>query len=311
MRRIVFASLFIGLAWLSSLAEGQQDKKPDQKTDKKPAAEPAYLEVRLPANAALALDGYQTRQRGPVRFFTTPPLAPGYKYTYELVATWPGPDGKPIKESKNVTLNPGETKRVQFGPPEKEKSKDENWIKLFNGKDLTGWKATGKMEVWGAEKGVIFCQGGGGGWLMTEKEYGDFELRLEYKMPKGGNSGVGIRSPLQGDPAYVGMEIQLIDDVNWGKLESWQHTGSIYNVVPAAKIANKEIGEWNDMRIVAKGRRILVEQNGTKLVDANLDDYVKEHAKRHPGILREKGHIGFQSYNKRVEFRNIRLRELR
>src|SRR5262249_38705252 len=240
MRRIVFATLVIGLAWLSSAADGQ-DKKPDQKLDKKPAVEPAYLEVRrLPANATLALDGYQTRQRGSVRFFTTP-LARGYKYTYELVATWPGPDGKPVKESKNVTVNPGETKRVQFGPPEKEKTKDEaltrrvseDWIKLFNGKDLTGWQATGKMEVWGAEKDVILCQGGGGGWLMTDKEYGDFELRLEYKMPKGGNSGVGIRSPLQGDPAYVGMEIQLIDDVNWGKLESWQHTGSIYNVVPA------------------------------------------------------------------------------
>ena len=164
----------------------------------------------------------------------------------------------------------------------------EGFTPLFNGKDLTGWKAAGgKMEVWGAEKGVIFCQGGGGGWLMTDKEYGDFELRLEYKMPKGGNSGVGIRSPLQGDPAYVGMEIQLIDDVNWGKLAPWQHTGSIYNVVPAAKIANKEIGEWNQMRIVAKGRRILVEQNGTKLVDANLDDYVKEHGERHLGILRE------------------------
>src|SRR5438552_1138107 len=72
---------------------------------------------------------------------------------------------------------------------------------LFNGKDLTGWKATGNMKVWGAENAAIFCDKGGGGWLMTEKEYADYELHLEYKMPKGGNSGVGIRSPLQGDPA--------------------------------------------------------------------------------------------------------------
>jgi hypothetical protein len=182
---------------------------------------------------------------------------------------------------------------------------------LFNGKDLTGWKATGNMKVWGAENGVIFVQGGGGGWLMTEKEYGDFELRVEYKMTKGANSGVGIRSPLQGDPAYVGMEIQLIDDVGWpGKLASWQHTGSIYNVVPAAKIANKPVGEWNRMRIVARGRRVLVEQNGEKLVDADLDDYVKEHGKRHPGISRAAGHIGFQSYNTRVEFRNVFVKPL-
>jgi hypothetical protein len=182
---------------------------------------------------------------------------------------------------------------------------------LFNGKDLTGWKSTGKMSVWGAENGVIYVQGGGGGWLMTEKEYDNFELRLEYKMTRGANSGVGLRSPLKGDPAYVGMEIQLIDDVNWkGKLESWQHTGSIYNVVPAAKIANRPVGEWNQMRIVANGPRILVEQNGEKLVDANLDDYVKEHAKRHPGLLRKSGHIGLQSYNTRVEFRNLFIKPL-
>src|SRR5208337_611943 len=149
----------------------------------------------------------------------------------------------------------------------------------------------------------------GGGWLMTDKEYGDFELRLEYKMPLKGNSGVGLRSPFKGDPAYAGMEIQLIDDVGWPtKLPTWQHTGSIYNVVPAKKINNKDIGAWNDIKITAKGRQITIVNNGEVLVDANLDDYVKEHAKKHPGILREKGHIGLQSYNKRVEFRNIYLK---
>ena len=182
---------------------------------------------------------------------------------------------------------------------------------LFNGKDLTGWKSTGNAKVWGADKGVIYCEGGGGGWLMTEKEFGDYELRLEYKMPKGGNSGVGIRSPLTGDPAYQGMEIQLIDDEGWpGGLQKWQNTGAIYNVVPPKTIKNMPIGEWNSMKIVAKGRQITVINNGETLVDANLDDYVKEHAKRHPGILRKDGHIGFQSYNKRVEFRNIYLKDL-
>lgn len=183
---------------------------------------------------------------------------------------------------------------------------------LFNGKDLTGWKSTANMKVWGVEKGVIYCEKGGGGWLMTEKEYGDYELRLEYKMPLKGNSGVALRSPLKGDPAYVGMELQLIDDVNWGKLEKWQHTGSIYNVVPAKTIKNKEIGEWNEFKVIAKGRQITVIQNGETLVDANLDDYVKEHGKKHPGILEtnKKGHIGFQSYNLRVEFRNIFLKAL-
>ena len=189
----------------------------------------------------------------------------------------------------------------------------EGFTTLFNGKDLTGWKVNegGKMEKWGVDKGVLYVEGGGAGWLMTEKEYADFELRLEFKIPEKGNSGVALRSPMKGDPAYVGMEIQLIDDEGWpGKLETWQHTGSIYNVVPAKKLANKAIGEWNQMKIVAKGRKITVINNREVLVDANLDDYVEEHGKRHPGILREKGHVGFQSYNTRVEFRNIYLKPL-
>lgn len=189
---------------------------------------------------------------------------------------------------------------------------------LFNGKDLTGWKSTGNAKVWGAENGVLYVAGGGGGWLLTEKEYKNFELRLEYKMPKQGNSGVSLRSPLPGqqpkgygwDPAYIGMEVQILDDANWKGLQVWQHTGSIYNVVPAKKVNSKAFGEWNAMRIVADGPKILIEHNGDSLVDANLKDYEKEHAKRHPGILRESGHLGFQSYNFRVEFRNIYVKTL-
>lgn len=194
----------------------------------------------------------------------------------------------------------------------------EGFKALFNGKDLEGWKATGTPKVWGAEDGVLYVAGGGGGWLLTEKDYANFELRLEYKMPKMGNSGVGLRSPLPGeqpkgtgwDPAYSGMEIQILDDPNWKGLQPWQHTGSIYNVVPAKKVNTKPFGEWNSMRIVANGKKILIEQNGEELVNADLADYEKEHAKRHPGILRETGKIGLQSYNFRVEFRNIFVKEL-
>jgi Domain of Unknown Function (DUF1080) len=183
---------------------------------------------------------------------------------------------------------------------------------LFNGKDLAGWKSTGNMKVWGAENGVMHVSGGGGGWLLTEKEYGDFELRLQYKMSKHSNSGVALRTPMQGDPAYVGMEIQLIDDLNWKGLQSWQHTGSIYNVVPAKKTANKDIGEWNTMHITCKGRLVRVTLNGEVLVDANLDEYVEKHGEKHPGIRPDctKGHVGFQSHDNRVEFKNIYLKPL-
>ena len=194
---------------------------------------------------------------------------------------------------------------------DKDKDVPEGFEPLFNGKDLTGWKVNkgGKMEVWGAEKGLLYVQGGGGGWLMTEKEYGDFEVRLEFKMPKMGNSGVALRSPMEGDPAYVGMEIQLLDDENYKGLKEWQYTGSIYGVVAPSKRVTKPAGEWQQMRIVAKGRKVMIEVNGTPVVDANLDDH-KDSNKAHPGLTREKGHLGLQSHDGRVEFRNLYVKPL-
>jgi hypothetical protein len=188
----------------------------------------------------------------------------------------------------------------------------EGFTALFNGKNLDGWKSTGKADVWTAENGVIVCKGGGGGWLLTEKEYGDFEFRCEYKWEKKAtNSGIALRAPEKGDPAYAGMEIQLIDDEGWpGKLADYQHTGSIYDVQPAKPAKNKPIGEWNTVRIVCKGRKVVIEQNGMELVNADLDDYKAKEAK-HPGLKREKGHVGFQSYNARLEFRNVWIKELK
>ena len=185
---------------------------------------------------------------------------------------------------------------------------------LFDGKTLDGWKVSGgKAEAWGTEGGAIVCKSGGGGYLLTEKEYANFEFRCEYRWEKkGGNSGVALRTPEKGDPAYVGMEIQLIDDEGWpGKLADYQHTGSIYDVQPAKEAKNKKIGEWNTVKIVCDGRKVTTTQNDVELVSANLDDYKAKAEKNHPGLLREKGHIGFQSYNIRVDFRNVYIKELK
>lgn len=189
----------------------------------------------------------------------------------------------------------------------------EGFTALFNGKDLTGWKSTGKMEQWAVEGGVILSKGGGGGWLLSEKDYADFELRCEYRwQKKATNSGIALRTPEKGDPAYVGMEIQLIDDDGWpGKLADYQHTGSIYDVQPAKPAANKPIGEWNAIKIVCKGRTVTIEQNGKELVNAKLDDYKDKAKENHPGLRRTSGRVGFQSYNLPVEFRNVYIRELK
>jgi hypothetical protein len=193
---------------------------------------------------------------------------------------------------------------------------DQGFTPLFNGKDTTGWvygdnKAGKGYQV---ADGVLFCTEKDGGNLYTEKEYADFVFRFDFKLEDGSNNGIGIRAPLKGDAAYVGMEIQVLDDNGKdykGKLRPAQYHGSIYDVVPAKQGALKPTGEWNTEEITAKGRHITVKVNGQTTVDANLDD-VKDEAvlKKHPGLKREKGHIGFLGHGTRVEFRNLRVKEL-
>jgi hypothetical protein len=188
---------------------------------------------------------------------------------------------------------------------------------LLNGTDLQGWKAhLGKIDVWGRDQGILYCDKGGGGWLLTEEEFDNFEIRFEFRWSReGGNSGLALRTPFMGNPAYQGMEIQLIDDENWAKvykseLKDYQHTGSIYEVKPAVKRANQPIGEWNQVRAICDGRKVTIELNGMTINEADLDQFTAT-KKNHPGLARTKGSVGFQSYNHRVEFRNIWIKELK
>jgi hypothetical protein len=197
--------------------------------------------------------------------------------------------------------------------PAADSAAPKGFTSLFDGKDLKGWKVLdGDKAAWGVEDGHIYTKADGGGWLMTEKQFGDFELLLEYKIvDKAGNSGVALRSPFQGDPAYTGMEIQILDQKNYGAdLKDWQHTGSIYGVVPPSKDVTKGLGEWQSYRITAKGRQVKIELNGTVIVDANLDDH-KDKFESHPGLKRKEGHLGLQSHGGRIEFRNIFVKELK
>jgi hypothetical protein len=150
---------------------------------------------------------------------------------------------------------------------------------------------------------------------MTEAEFADFVLRLDYRLAPAGNNGVNIRAPFEGRPAYVGMEIQLLDDESekWkSRITPEQHTGSIYNVLPARTGFSKPVGEWNEMEITARGRRVTVKLNGAIILDNDLD-MVKEPKilERHPGLARASGHIGLLGHATRTDFRNIRIRPLR
>lgn len=202
-----------------------------------------------------------------------------------------------------------------LAPPARPQAADEppaGFTPLFGGKDLSGWKVYhGKESAWGAGKGILFTAGEGGGWLMTDKEYGDFELRLEFRLSVNGNSGVAVRSPVTGDPTYSGLEIQILDDDGpaYAALKPFQYTGAIYGVAAPSRRVNKPAGEWNRFRIVAQGRRLSVETNGVAVVDADLDSF-PDKEKTHPGLLRKSGRLGLQSHGGRVEFRNLFVRPL-
>jgi hypothetical protein len=184
---------------------------------------------------------------------------------------------------------------------------------LFNGTTLAGWKQIGGKEgVWAVEDGMIVSKSGGGGWLSTEKTYADFIVRLEYRMKPGGNSGVFLRAPHEGNPWVAGMEIQLLDDPHpkYKSIKEWQHSGSIYGVVPPKKVAIKPAGEWNQVEIRAQGPKITVIFNGETVVDADLTQH-KNAEKEHPGIARKSGYLGLQSHDERVEFRKVEVKELK
>jgi Domain of Unknown Function (DUF1080) len=207
---------------------------------------------------------------------------------------------------------------------------DPGFTQLFNGKDFSGWvygrRPDGKENRSGKgyqiDNGVIFSTKEDGGNLFTEKTYADFVFRFEFKLTENANNGIGIRAPLQGDSAYLGMEIQVLDDSGsqYKNLEPGQYHGSIYKVVPAKRGFQKPVGEWNTEEITAKGRHITVKLNGTTIVDADLDS-VKDEAilKEHRdltkpegsrGIANTTGHIGLLGHGARVEFRNLRIKEL-
>jgi hypothetical protein len=189
------------------------------------------------------------------------------------------------------------------------------FVSLFDGKTLDGWQLVGrKGPGYVVKDGVLVCPREGGGNLLTEKQYSNFKFRFEFKLTTNANNGVGIRAPLEGDAAYLGMEIQVLDDQGpqWkDKLRPNQYHGSIYNVLPAKGGALRPTGEWNQQEIMADGRRIRVILNDQIILDENLN-YVNDRAviQKHPGLFREAGHIGFLGHDAHVEFRNIRIQEL-
>ena len=178
-----------------------------------------------------------------------------------------------------------------------------------------GLEAQTSMAGYGVKDGIIFCARGGGG-TCTEREFSDFVLRFEFKLEEGSNNGIGIRAPLEGRLSTLGMEIQILEEgaawqANGASFNDTQFHGSVYDVIPAKKGALKKPGEWNTEEITAQGRQIKVVVNGQTILEADLNSVAnRQTLEKHPGILRDRGHIGFLGHDDYLEFRNIRIKEL-
>lgn len=171
---------------------------------------------------------------------------------------------------------------------------------------------------WTVKDGVLHSGRERGTWLVSEKEYGDFILEFEVKLTEKGNSGVALRAPLKGDPAFDGMELQLADfRYNTDAKES-ELTGAIYRAIAPSKQVYKPT-EWNRGRVELKGTHLKVTLNGEVIQDVDLDKF-DQPTKRHDGSNAppvkdrpRKGHLGFQHLSREnapVLIRGVRIKEL-
>jgi len=191
--------------------------------------------------------------------------------------------------------------------------KSDGFIPLFNGKVLTGWKERqvkpGMEGYWSVNEGILIAKAGRG-WLGTEKMYGNYILRGEWKIAENGNSGVFLRVPdkeTEESPSSTGFEIQILDDNGSqykGKLKPYQYSGSLYHFVPCSKPVFKGAGQWNSYEITCKGDQISVIYNGEKVVEADISK--NSEMQKRP----KKGFVGLQNHGSVVEFRSVMIKPL-
>lgn len=190
------------------------------------------------------------------------------------------------------------------------------WRELFNGRDLSGWR-TNVTNMWVVKDGAITWKESAVD-LWTAEQFGDFELELEFKCSAGCNSGVFIRTADPADNVQTGLEVQIWDSGGVSKLEK-HHCAAIYDALAPAVNAERPIGEWNQLKIVAQRSVVQVHLNGQLVTDMDLKRWT-EAGKNPDGTankfkrpLRDfprRGYIGLQDHHKMVQFRNVRIREL-
>jgi len=203
---------------------------------------------------------------------------------------------------------------TEHGGSQSHTVREAGFVSLFDGQTLNGWTELkkGKGTDYRVEDGILVCPAESADNLFSEKEYSDFVLRLDFKLTTHANNGIAVRAPFDtGQIAYIGNEIQILDDATYPKLEPAQYCGSHYKVTAAKRGALKPTGQWNHYEIIAKGRHIKVKLNGKLITDSDINAVTKpEVIRQHPGMFRSTGRIGFLGHHSRVEFKNIRILEL-
>ena len=185
---------------------------------------------------------------------------------------------------------------------------------LFDGTNTNQW--TGNTAGYLVEDGALVVHPEiKGGNLYTKEEFDNFVYRFEFLLTPGANNGIGIRAPLEGDAAYVGMEIQVLDNEaeKYKALEKYQYHGSVYGVIPARRGFLKATGQWNTEEISIKGSAIKVTLNAVVILEGDIAEASKNGTidhKEHPGLSRTSGHIGFLGHGDVVKFRNMRIKPL-
>lgn len=197
-----------------------------------------------------------------------------------------------------------------------DEEKGEGFKVLFDGTNLDEWTGNTKAYAISDERTLaIYPTEGSGGNLYTKEEFADFVYRFEFRLTPGANNGIGIRAPLEGDAAYEGMEIQVLDDEAdmYSELEHYQYHGSVYGVIAAKRGYLRPIGAWNQQEIYIKGNKIRITLNDTVILDGDLEEASKGGTldkQNHPGLTRKKGHIAFLGHGSEVHFKNIRIKRL-
>lgn len=204
---------------------------------------------------------------------------------------------------------------------------ESGFLPLFNGKDLDGW--IGAKHLYFVENGeLVFKEGEKNfGNLMYHRPFTNFIARFSFKLVPNGNNGFAVRAgpetidggALVGgnacmkDPAYNGMEIQILDNTGDKKqhLKAWQLHGSIYGVTAAQRGALRPVGEWNDEEVIVDGENVTVVLNGRTILATTVKDIeATSDGKPHPGLHNPSGYIGFLGHTMPVRVRGIRVLEL-